>query len=114
MEIVMKRIKLLILPLLLLIGCSNDKSNSEIDDKSNSEIAYKVAVETQTLIVATEKYELEYFNINSELIKYDENIDTRYYKVIYICYDDNYNYYEYRYLVAINNETIQVKELVCK
>ena len=102
----MKRIKLLILPLLLLIGCSNDKSNSEL--------AYKVAVETQALIVATEKYELEYFSINSELIKYDENIDTRYYKVIYIGYDDNYNYYEYRYLVAINNETIQVKELVWK
>lgn len=104
MEIVMKRFKLLILPLLLLVSCNNDKT----------EISYQVAVETQTLIVATETYELEYFSINSELIKYDENIDTRYYKVIYIGNDDNYNYYEYRYLVAINNETIQVKELVWK
>ena len=98
----MKRFKLLILPLLLLVSCNNDKTK----------ISYQVAVETQTIIVATETYELEYFTINSELIKYDKDIDTRYYKVSYIGYDDNYNYYEHKYLVAINNETTQVKELV--
>lgn len=98
----MKRFKLLILPLLLLVSCDNSKTES----------SYQVAVETQTLIVATEKYELEYFSINSELLKYNSEIDTRYYKVTYIGYDDNYNYYEYKYLVAINNETIQVKEVV--
>ena len=104
----MKKLLLVLAVIPILAGCNKTSSSEQTKYEIQTEI-YIIQTEIYIVAFVAEYYSLDYFYIETDLIKYQN--ETYYFKHDYIAFDEKYNYYSFKFLSAINDITMQIKEV---